>query len=72
LFHTKLRRPLKILSDDEILGMVSRAMSAMRVDEETLAVDVIVRVGPGHHFLAQKPTNDMVLKEDCLPRLADR
>jgi trimethylamine--corrinoid protein Co-methyltransferase len=60
------------LIDDEILGMVSRAMSGMRVDEETLAVDVIAKVGPGHHFLAQKHTNDMFLKEHYLPRLADR
>jgi len=60
------------LIDDEILGMVSRAMSGMRVDEETLAVDIIAKVGPGHHFLAEKHTNDMFLKEHYLPRLADR
>lgn len=60
------------LIDDEILGMISRGMSGMRVDEETLAVEVIANVGPGHHFLAQKHTNDLFLKEHYLPRLADR
>jgi trimethylamine--corrinoid protein Co-methyltransferase len=60
------------LIDEEILAMVSRAISGMRVDEETLAVDVIAKVGPGGHFLAQKHTNDLYLKEHYLPKLADR
>jgi trimethylamine--corrinoid protein Co-methyltransferase len=58
--------------DDEILGMVSRAVSGMRVDEDTMAVDVIAKVGPGGHFLGQKHTNDFFLKEHYLPQLADR
>lgn len=58
--------------DDEILGVVSRAVSGMRVDEDTMAVDVIAKVGPGGHFLGQKHTNDFFLKEHYLPHLADR
>ena len=58
--------------DDEILGMISRAMSGMRVDDETLAVEIIAKVGPGKHFLSQKHTHDLYLKEHYLPKLAER
>jgi trimethylamine--corrinoid protein Co-methyltransferase len=58
--------------DDEILGMISRGISGMRVDEETLAVDVIAKVGPGGHYLGQKHTKDLFLREHYLPKLADR
>jgi trimethylamine--corrinoid protein Co-methyltransferase len=58
--------------DDEIFGMVSRALSGIRVDQETMAADIIAKVGPGRHFLGQKHTNDFFLKEHYLPKLAER
>jgi hypothetical protein len=39
--------PEQYVIDDDILGMALRALSGIRVDEETLAVEVIERVGPG-------------------------
>lgn len=42
--------------DNELLGMAMRAVQGIRVDEDTLAVDVIDRVGPGGHFLLDEHT----------------
>ena len=58
--------------DDEIAGMISRALSGVQVNEETMAVDLIAKVGPGGHYLGQRHTKDLFLKEHYLPRLADR
>jgi trimethylamine--corrinoid protein Co-methyltransferase len=42
--------------DNELLGMAMRAVQGIIVDEDTLAVDVIDRVGPGGHFLLDEHT----------------
>jgi trimethylamine--corrinoid protein Co-methyltransferase len=42
--------------DNEMLGMVMRAVEGIEVNEETLALDVIDRVGPGGHFLMEEHT----------------
>lgn len=42
--------------DNEMLGMAMRAVRGIEVDEETLALDVIDRVGPGGHFLMDEHT----------------
>jgi len=41
---------------NEIAGMVKRIVKGFTVDEETLAFDVISKVGPGGHFLAHPHT----------------
>jgi len=58
--------------DDEINGMVMRAVEGVRVDEETLAYDVIRSVGPGGHFTAHPHTVDHMRREFYFPRLSDR
>jgi trimethylamine--corrinoid protein Co-methyltransferase len=62
----------QLLIDDEILGMVSRAVSGIRVDDETMGLDTIAEVGPTGHFLGQKHTIDFLMKEHYLPKLAHR
>jgi trimethylamine--corrinoid protein Co-methyltransferase len=42
--------------DNEILGMAMRVLRGIKVDEETLALDVIDEVGPGGHFLLSDHT----------------
>lgn len=42
--------------DNEMLGMVMRAVRGIDVNDESLAVDVIDRVGPGGHYLADEHT----------------
>jgi trimethylamine--corrinoid protein Co-methyltransferase len=49
--------------DNELLGMAMRAVQGIIVDEDTLAVDVIDRVGPGGHFLLEEHTLHYMLSE---------
>lgn len=42
--------------DNEMLGMAMRAVQGIEVNQDTLAVDVIDRVGPGGHFLLEEHT----------------
>ena len=56
---------------NEIIGMISRIVQGVKVNEETLAVDVIKNVGPGGHYMAQKHTLDHV-RELYVPTLFDR
>jgi trimethylamine--corrinoid protein Co-methyltransferase len=42
--------------DNEMLGMTMRAVRGIEVNEETLALDAIDRVGPGGHFLKDEHT----------------
>jgi len=58
--------------DDEICGMAHRARAGIEVSEETLAFDVIARVGPGGHFLADSHTVKHMRREFYFPTLADR
>ncbi|SKC35861.1 trimethylamine methyltransferase family protein [Maledivibacter halophilus] len=45
-----------VVMGDEIIGMVRSIMRGVRVDDESLALDVIEKVGPGGHFLAEEHT----------------
>ena len=53
--------------DNEILGMAMRAVRGIEVNEETLAIDVIDRVGPGNHFLMDKHTMRYMRTEHYFP-----
>lgn len=57
---------------NEILGMVSRALQGVNVTEETLAVDLIGRVGVRGHYLGQKHTREYYEREHHIPILSDR
>ena len=60
-----------LVMSNEIIGMVKRIMGGIPVDEESLAVDVIAKVGPGGHFLGEKHTLRH-FREFWLPELIDR
>jgi len=62
----------KAVIDNDISGMVSRILQGITVSDETLATDVIGRVGPGGHFLTQEHTRRLFEKEHFVPRLSDR
>jgi trimethylamine--corrinoid protein Co-methyltransferase len=53
--------------DNELLGMTMRAVEGIRVDEESLALDVIDRVGPGGHYLMEDHTRRYMRKEHYYP-----
>ncbi|MFQ5710238.1 MAG: trimethylamine methyltransferase family protein [Candidatus Geothermarchaeales archaeon] len=57
---------------DEVVGMVSHIVRGVKVDDESLAVDVTRSVGPGGHFLSQKHTLEFVDREIFIPKIFDR
>ena len=62
----------KLVIDNEILGMVMRAVEGIRVDDETLAFDLIKEVGPGGNFITAKHTRHFMRGEHYQPSLSDR
>jgi trimethylamine--corrinoid protein Co-methyltransferase len=61
----------QIVMCDEMINYVKRFMMGLEVNEETLALDVIDRVGPHGDFLGEKHTRTH-FKEDWYPALFDR
>ncbi len=57
----------KLVIDNEICGYALRLIRGIQVNEETLALDVIEKVGPGGHFLAQKHTRKWFKIEEYIP-----
>lgn len=57
---------------DEIIGTVKRVLKSLKVDEDTLAVDVIDEVGPGNDYLSHAHTykhfRDTLYQSDLLTR----
>jgi trimethylamine--corrinoid protein Co-methyltransferase len=62
----------KYVIDNEILGMIMRAVEGIQVDDETLAYDLIKEVGPGGNFVTAKHTRRLMRKEHYQPTLSDR
>lgn len=62
----------KFVIDNEILGMVMRAVEGIRVDDETLAFDVIKQVGPGGNFVTARHTRHFMRSEHYQPSLSNR
>lgn len=53
--------------DNEMLGMAMRAVRGIKVDDDTLALEAIDRVGPGGHFLAEDHTMRYMRTEHYYP-----
>ncbi len=62
----------KLVIDNEIIGMVMRAVEGIEVNEETLAFDLIKKVGPGGHFVSERHTRRHMRTEQYRPGLSDR
>lgn len=62
----------QLIIDDEIIGFVRRIMKGMRVDEESLAYEVIERAGIGGNFMMDDHTLENWRKEFWIPKLSDR
>jgi trimethylamine--corrinoid protein Co-methyltransferase len=61
-----------LVLSDEAISMVKRIMKGITVNEDTLAVDVISRVGPGGHFLEEGHTLKHLRQQIWTPKLIDR
>ncbi len=62
----------KFVIDNEILGMVMRAVEGIKVNDDTLAFDLIKQVGPGGNFVTAKHTRRLMRSEHYQPSLSDR
>jgi trimethylamine--corrinoid protein Co-methyltransferase len=62
----------KYVIDNEILGMVMRAVEGIKVNDDTLAFDLIKQAGPGGNFVAARHTRHFMRSEHYQPSLSDR
>ena len=62
----------KLVIDNEIIGMIMRAVEGIRVDDETLAFDLLKETGPGGHFVSSRHTRRHMRSEQYQPQLSDR
>lgn len=62
----------QLVIDDEIASFVKRVIRGFQVDKETLAEEVIARVGIGGNFLMEEHTLRHFRQELWFPRLCDR
>ena len=53
--------------DNELLGMAMRSVRGIEVNDDTLAMDAIDRVGPGGHFLMDEHTLRFMRTEHYFP-----
>ena len=60
--------PEAMVIDNEIVDYALRFAQGIEVNEDTLAVDVIDKAGPGGHFLGEKHTLNH-FRERWMPRL---
>ena len=65
-----------LVIDDDLAGMVNRALEGITVNEDTIALEVIKKVATsekkGVNFLAESHTRKHMRSELYMPRLADR
>ena len=57
---------------DEIVSTIKYVLDGIKISEETLAVDVINKVGPRGHYLGQGHTLKFFREEHWFPSLTDR
>jgi len=62
----------QLFIDDEIVQMIRRIADGILVNEETIALDVIKKVGIGKNFLGQRHTMQYLRSEQFIPKLVDR
>jgi trimethylamine--corrinoid protein Co-methyltransferase len=62
----------KLVIDNEILGMVMRAVEGITVNDDTLAFDLIKKAGPGGHYVSSRHTRHHMRTEQYLCQLSDK
>jgi len=61
-----------LVMTDEIIAMTRRIMRGIEVNDDTLMLDLIDKVGPAGHFMAEKETARRCRTEIWAPKLMDR
>ena len=62
----------QLLIDNEIAGMVKRVVQGIEVSDDTLAVELIKKVGSEKDYLAEKHTRAYMKQEQSKVKLMDR
>ncbi|MBN2569193.1 MAG: trimethylamine methyltransferase family protein [Deltaproteobacteria bacterium] len=62
----------KLVIDNEIIGMVMRAVEGIQVNDETLAFDLIKKSGPGGHYVSSRHTRRFMRTEQYFTQLSDK
>ena len=62
----------QLVVDNEIFALIFRASKGIDVSPETLATDLIEKIGPGGHYLSQEHTRRYYFSEHYSPKLSDR
>ncbi len=62
----------KLVIDNEIIGMVMRAVQGITVNDETLAFDLLKKAGPSGHFVSERHTRKHMRAEHYQPQLSNR
>ena len=57
----------KLVIDNELCGTAYRLIEGITVDDTALATEIIAKVGPGGHFLAERHTRENLRKERFMP-----
>ena len=58
---------------DEIINYVRRLVTEIEISDDTLAVDLIRKIGPGGHYLAEQHTRTYLHRGEMLhPKLFNR
>jgi len=71
LEDAKTMVPELLVIDNEILEGILRLVHGFDATDETIASDLIRKVGPGSHYLTQKRTLDHI-KDHWIQKLSDR
>lgn len=62
----------QLIIDSEISEIIGRMARGIDVNEDTLALDVVDRVGPGKDYLGQRHTMERFRTEHFIPTVSDR
>jgi len=62
----------KLVVDNEILGMCQRVLRGIEVNDETLAMDLMIAKGPGQDYVVEDHTIQHMRSEFFMPNLANR
>ena len=57
----------KLVIDNEYCGAAYRLIEGITVDDVSIATEVIAKVGPGGHFLAERHTREYLMRERFIP-----
>ncbi len=63
---------LQLVIADEVIGQVRQMVKGIEVNEKTLAVDLIEKVGPGGNYIVEEHTFDNFKKDWWFPTLFNR